>query len=159
LPARELERDWGASYPSLLPVFVPSLDAMNFGVERASNVFEAPTSAPDRGPDLSRDDVRRYAGPVRAELDRLLARLSERHPDRAFRVPQRPPSFPHDLTLSVRDLLWHLVEEELQHRAELNTLRWQIDVNPPLFGWVADSSRAPREDGSRSSRGWEAGGT
>jgi uncharacterized damage-inducible protein DinB len=32
----------------------------------------------------------------------------------------------------LRDLLRHMVEEELQHRGELNALFWQMDVRPPL---------------------------
>jgi len=32
--------------------------------------------------------------------------------------------------------LWHLVEEELQHRGELNALLWQIDVEAPVSSWI-----------------------
>ncbi len=28
-----------------------------------------------------------------------------------------------------------MIEEELQHRGELNALLWQINVNPPVTGW------------------------
>jgi len=33
-------------------------------------------------------------------------------------------------------MLWHMVEEELQHRGELNALLWQIDVDAPVFDWL-----------------------
>ena len=33
------------------------------------------------------------------------------------------------------DMLWHLVEEELQHRGELNALLWQEDIDPPVISW------------------------
>ena len=33
-------------------------------------------------------------------------------------------------------MLWHLVEEELQHRGELNALLWQIDVEAPVSRWI-----------------------
>jgi len=33
-------------------------------------------------------------------------------------------------------VLWHLVEEELQHRGELNALLWQIDVEAPVMSWI-----------------------
>ncbi len=45
----------------------------------------------------------------------------------------------------IGDLLWHEVEEELQHRGELNALLWQIDVHPPIAtveDWKA--SKVPR---------------
>ena len=32
----------------------------------------------------------------------------------------------------IGDVLWHLVEEELQHRGELNALSWQLDIDPPI---------------------------
>jgi uncharacterized damage-inducible protein DinB len=38
-------------------------------------------------------------------------------------------------TFNVKNMLWHLVEEELQHRGELNALLWQMDVDPPITGW------------------------
>ena len=41
-----------------------------------------------------------------------------------------------DHKVSVRAMLWHLVEEELQHRGELNALLWQIDADPPIFDWI-----------------------
>jgi uncharacterized damage-inducible protein DinB len=33
------------------------------------------------------------------------------------------------------DLLWHMVEEELQHRGEMNALLWQDDIDPPIISW------------------------
>ncbi len=32
----------------------------------------------------------------------------------------------------LRDVLNHMVEEELQHRGELNALFWQMNINPPI---------------------------
>jgi len=37
--------------------------------------------------------------------------------------------------VQLRDLLLHLVEEELQHRGELNCLLWQMDIEPPVTGY------------------------
>lgn len=37
--------------------------------------------------------------------------------------------------IRLRHMLWHMVEEELQHRGELNALLWQINVDPPIIGW------------------------
>ena len=34
--------------------------------------------------------------------------------------------------IGLRQVLWHLVEEELQHRGELNVLFWQLDLDPPV---------------------------
>ena len=40
------------------------------------------------------------------------------------------------VTVAVRKMLWHMVEEELQHRGELNALLWQMDVDAPVFDWI-----------------------
>jgi uncharacterized damage-inducible protein DinB len=40
--------------------------------------------------------------------------------------------------ISVRNMLLHMVEEELQHRGEMNALLWQIDVDPPVTGFGED---------------------
>ena len=37
--------------------------------------------------------------------------------------------------LTVRTMLVHMIEEELQHKGELNALLWQIDVNAPVSGF------------------------
>jgi uncharacterized damage-inducible protein DinB len=37
---------------------------------------------------------------------------------------------------TVSQMLWHLVEEELQHRGELNALFWQMDIDPPVTDWL-----------------------
>ncbi len=42
---------------------------------------------------------------------------------------------PHECRIPVREVLWHLVEEELQHRGELIALLWQIDVDAPVYSW------------------------
>ncbi len=36
----------------------------------------------------------------------------------------------------MRDAPWRLVEEELQHRGEVNALLWPIDVDAPVFNWI-----------------------
>jgi uncharacterized damage-inducible protein DinB len=38
-------------------------------------------------------------------------------------------------TRNVDEMLWHLIEEELQHRGELNALLWQEDIDPPITSW------------------------
>src|SRR5579875_3502148 len=37
--------------------------------------------------------------------------------------------------ITIRNMLVHMVEEELQHRGELNALLWQLDIDPPIIGF------------------------
>jgi uncharacterized damage-inducible protein DinB len=33
------------------------------------------------------------------------------------------------------DMLHHMIEEELQHRGEINALFWRHDIDPPVTGF------------------------
>ena len=37
--------------------------------------------------------------------------------------------------MPTRGMVLHMIEEELQHRGELNALLWQIDAAPPDIGF------------------------
>ena len=37
--------------------------------------------------------------------------------------------------ITLRVLLLHMAEEELQHRGEMNALLWQMDIDPPVTGF------------------------
>lgn len=134
LPRKELTRERGASYPTLLKIMEHTLDANRIWIQKGS-VGEEAAPYIDLGPDPSLDEIRLYEDQVRAEMVRFLNGLTEEDLDRTFRIP-KGGGFPSDLVLSVRDMLWHLVEEELQHRGELNALLWQFDVDPPIFDWI-----------------------
>lgn len=40
-------------------------------------------------------------------------------------------------TIAVRDVLFHVVTEELHHRGEIIAMLWQMDVQPPDMGWAS----------------------
>ncbi len=42
---------------------------------------------------------------------------------------------PYRASLYLADIVWHMHEEELQHRGELNALFWQLDIDPPTDAW------------------------
>ncbi len=48
----------------------------------------------------------------------------------------KPAGYSREIDITVRDTLLHLLEEEIQHRGELNALLWQIDVEPPVLDWI-----------------------
>lgn len=134
LPTEELSRDRGASQPTLLDVLAHSAgEAVSFWIGRATiGKGDFPQLANLENPSL--EDVRKYVEAVDLDTKRFLDGLTEKDLDRTFRIP-KGGSFPEEIVLSVRDMLWHLVEEERQHRGELNALRWQLDVDPPIFDW------------------------
>jgi uncharacterized damage-inducible protein DinB len=141
LPPDELLRDRGASFP-LLDIFLHVLDAQRVWISWAAadrmkewegararlRLRERVKTLPEAA-----DAMKAVGAEVWAYLDQLteadlphFLEYDEQRPDgRWFRARTR-----------VRDLLWHLVEEELQHRGEMNALFWQLGREPPVLDWV-----------------------
>lgn len=150
LPPEELARDRGASYPTLLNILEHTLGAYYFWFSSASNgnddlprfgpiqdAIESPPLeevAQKENPSL--EEIARFERALQVQVDLFLGRLVEGDLQRTVPVPKAGASRHSGPTVSVRDVLWHLVEEELQHRGELNALLWQMDVDAPVFDWI-----------------------
>jgi len=135
LPRSERYRDRGASFPSVVDVFVHVLDAYRWWF---IFVYE------DRLPEYTRlREAKQYTlKEVEEEEKKIDGRVME------FVNRLKPQDL--DATVSFKDgsrrksiklraMLLQLIGEELQHRGELNALFWQLDVNPPLtnyFEWA-----------------------
>ena len=135
VPARFRRRDEGASYP-LLEVYLHVLDAYRwwFRYIYRDRVRDYPAGR-------LRTSVRTMAGARRVneattrEIGRFVARLRPRDLDRIvrFRAPANDGwTAWRQEEVTVRAMLWHMVEEELQHRGEMNALLWRHGVEPPI---------------------------
>lgn len=145
LPREELTRDRGASYPTLLNILEHTLGAYCYWF---GNMSKSITKLPrfviqDDKEEHTLEELDALERQVQSQVDSIVASLTEHELDLTFRMPRR------EHPVSVRDALWHLVEEELQHRGELNALLWQIDVDPPIFDWIkwVDSLSRPQGSG------------
>jgi len=47
---------------------------------------------------------------------------------------------PYTMTTCPADIVWHMVEEQLQHIGELNALFWQLNVDPHAHAWFSSES-------------------
>ncbi len=158
IPREELVRDRGASYPTLLGIIEHTGWAYSSWIVRASKgeprlpqVGSGPDPGP--GPNPSLEEIVRFEDEIQVLLDQFLNGLVDNDLELTFLVPRELPWFPNEYRLSIRDMLWHLVEEDLQHRGELNALLWQIDIDPPIFDWidwVHLPQHARRSKGSKS---------
>ncbi len=146
LPPAERLKDRGASYPSLQEIYAHVLDALTYWFElvpqdRAGEALQRELPARQ----LTDQQLREHTATVQGKVDGFLASLAPadlarglvcHFPDAAGRTGD--PS-----TVVIGDLLWHMVEEEFQHRGELNALLWQMDVDPPIGSyslWLASKS-------------------
>jgi uncharacterized damage-inducible protein DinB len=132
LSPRQRYKDRGASYPSLVDIYMHVLDAYRWwfiSVYGKGQTFEEYP--------LGRRYTKSEAEKETAAVDRLIQKTLRGvgprglsgtvswHGQRPFRV-------------SVRSMLLHMAEEELQHRGEMNALLWQMDVDPPVTGFDDD---------------------
>ncbi len=132
LPVRERYRDRGATFPSLVDMYLHILDDYRFWFIQAYT-GESFQDFP-LGLRLSRRRAERATDGVDRRVTDFLKKLHPRDLDRKFfiHVDQR--------SITVRSMLLQMIEGDLQHKGELNALLWQMDVEPPAI----DLSRTAR---------------
>lgn len=132
LPVKERYRDRGATFPSLVDMYLHILDDYRFWF------IQAYTGKPFRdfplGIRLSRAQAERATSEVDRLVSNFLKKLRPRDLDRKFfiQVDRR--------SITVRSMLLQMIEGDLQHKGELNALLWQMDIEPPAI----DLSRTAR---------------
>ena len=134
-------KDRGASFPSIVDIFVHTVDAYRYWFRYIY---------PDRY-----EDYKKLRGTERFTLQRLqeeeykidsyvlsfIRSLKEEDLDRTLAIDGKKLGW-RASKISLRQMLLHLIEEELQHRGELNALFWQLDIGPPitdLFDWTTET--------------------
>jgi uncharacterized damage-inducible protein DinB len=128
LGPKQRYRNRGASFPSMVDIYMHILDAYRWwflAVYQKGTFDEYP---------LGQKYTRREATRETDKLDRMLHKvLRELRPGdlkRQLTLPTRSRE-----RVTVRKMLVHMIEEELQHKGELNALLWQIDVEAPVHGF------------------------
>ena len=128
ISAKERYRARGASFPSLVDIYLHVLDAYRWWFR---TVYAKDLSWAEFPLGLKMS--RRQALREEREVDRLVQGVvAKLRPDDLTRTLAIPGS---KRRISLRVLLLHMAEEELQHRGEMNALLWQKDVEPPITGF------------------------
>jgi uncharacterized damage-inducible protein DinB len=147
LPKEELVRERGASYPSIIEIFIHVLGAYRYWlmikypnlskeeIERLEN--ESTSKYPKLFKEEDRlkeslDEARELEKEVDSFVMNFIEKMNDEKLASTFETMNRSGKREE---IIVSDMLWHLIEEELQHRGELNALFWQIDLDPPVTGW------------------------
>jgi len=131
LPPRARYRDRGASFPSLVDIFLHVLDAYRLWFDEVYARGTTPDWYP-LGQRYSLAEARREMRAIDHRVLRMLGSLRPRDLDRRFALPKR---WRARKRVELRELLVHMIEEELQHRGEMNALLWQAGVDPPVTGF------------------------
>ena len=138
LPRKEPLRDRGASYPSMQDIFLHILDNNAWWFDSVVNGRQE--SHHEIKGSLSDAKMRRQAHRVARSSRRLARSLTPARLHRRFVVRGTSgdgKSF--EMRMNLRTIIWHMVEEELQHRGELNALFWQQDMDAPTRSWFSSA--------------------
>ena len=131
LPSSIRTKDTGASFPSVLDIFTHVLD-----VYKAWLVGRYETGRRTKPLEhLSFKDIMQEEEEIDAYLFELMQRLTPSDLEKPFEFSYAQGKRRRKGKVILGDLLWHLVEEELQHRGEINALLYQENVNPPITDW------------------------
>jgi uncharacterized damage-inducible protein DinB len=151
LPPRIYRKNEGASYP-LLQIYLHVLDAYRwwFRYVYRDEVRKYPSERL-RTRLRTLAEARRATTQVTKEVQRFMERLTPRDLDRqvVYSVPADDEwTRWQQERVSLRAMLWHMVEEELQHRGEMNALLWRHGIEPPIVGfddWSGGKTALPRK--------------
>jgi uncharacterized damage-inducible protein DinB len=136
LPKKERLRDRGASFPSIQDIFLHVLDNNVWWLESVpQNRQESHREVKGR---LSDAEIRRQVRRIALLNGKLAKSLTPSRLDRSFVVRGVQGSGkPFEMKVNLRTIIWHVVDEELQHRGEMNALFWQMDVDAPTRAWFS----------------------
>jgi uncharacterized damage-inducible protein DinB len=140
LPQEERLKDRGASYGSLQEIYVHVLDGLRWWFE-----FVPENRAEDASTYPAREMTPYQLVAETNTVDRIvfdfLDKLVEDDLGREIALHYVENGKAVDMRFPTSDLVWHMVEEELQHRGELNALLWQLGIEPPI-GQIEDWNAA-----------------
>ncbi len=131
LPPRERYRNRGASFPSIVDIFLHVLDAYRLWFDEVYAGRATPDWYP-LGVRYSLAEARREMRAIDRRALRVVSSLRQSDLHRRIALPKR---WRAPKPIELRVLLVHMIEEELQHRGEMNALLWQSGRNPPVTGY------------------------
>ncbi len=147
LSKEEMVRDRGASFPSILEIFIHVLGAYRYWLLiqyphlSKEEIERLGAESDSKYPLLFREEGRLKdslgeAKALEAEVDSIVMNFVEGLDDEKLESSFETTMSGKREKFTVSQMLWHLIEEELQHRGELNALFWQIDIDPPVTDWL-----------------------
>lgn len=135
LSVEQLNRDIGASYPSLIRIYCHVLDAYNYWFECVCRLHDGDSKRDVWHPGISLHELESETAKTESVVDSVISGATEGELRNSISWTRTRDGKKDEHHLLLRDIAWHMVEEELQHRGELNALMWQMDVDPPQTAW------------------------
>jgi uncharacterized damage-inducible protein DinB len=142
LPPAERNKDRGASWGSIQDVFLHVVEDYVWWYENVPQGRGEDQLHPQFvGRGFSDDELRALVRRATRTARSFIESLTPEDLGRPYHVRGTSGSGrPYTMTTCPADIVWHMVEEQLQHIGELNALFWQIGVNPPTHAWFSSES-------------------
>lgn len=130
-PEKVIAKDKGASFPSILDITAHILYAYKswFHMYETGKWYLPETKG------VSLREVKDLETEVDSYITNFMKELTSRDLNNTLQYSFGSGKSKRLVRRRLVDMLWHLVEEELQHRGELNALLWQDGINPPVTSW------------------------
>lgn len=128
LPWAEVVKDRGASFHSIRDVFLHVLDAYRYWFEYGLKDRLREYERVDRDSFGNVDQIRNYEREVDSMVMNFVGNLTQDDLGRIYVIHDEDQTW----TRTLETILMHMVEEELQHRGEMNCMFWQQGVDPPV---------------------------
>jgi uncharacterized damage-inducible protein DinB len=129
LPPRQRYKNRGGSFPTLVDIYMHVLDAYRWWFISVYGDGKKFDEYP-LGQRYTKAQATKETAAVDRLLQKVLREVGPRGLSKTIRWRGERP-----FRISVRNMFLHMIEEELQHRGEMNALLWQIDVDPPITGF------------------------
>lgn len=138
LPPQQRTKDRGASWGSIQDIFLHVLEDYVWWFEMVpQGRLEDANAVKFVGKRMSDAELRALNRRVDGLVRSLIDPLKQSDLGRMYVVSGTVDGKPYRMKLSLADVIWHMLEEELQHRGELNALFWQMGIDPPTRAWFS----------------------
>lgn len=131
LPWEEVIENRGVSFSSIRDVFIHVLNAYRYWLEYGIKDNLKEYSRVNYGNFNNINDLRRYNQEVDSMVMSLVESLQEGDLSRVYSIQTKN----RHLKRTMETILMHMIEEELQHRGEINCMLWQQNIDPPVTSY------------------------
>ena len=128
VPPSERYKSKGASFPSIVDIFVHVLDAYRWWFLFVYNDRMKDWKRLREQKQYTKEEVAKEEHKIDSHVIGFVSSLKSSDLQRRIKDQRR------GRTLELRQMLLHMVEEELQHRGEMNALLWRHGIEPPVVG-------------------------
>lgn len=138
LTVEERRIDRGASWGSIQDIFLHVLEDYIWWFENVPQGRGEDEFVALLGRDTSENELRTLVQRVDNLIHKFMDSLTSEDLGHPYVVHGTSGSGKtYTMTTCPADIVWHMVEEQLQHFGELNALFWQLDVDPPVHAWFS----------------------